>query len=484
MNREIILKNQTVVVEKDKIAAIGDSGKINIPSKAKIIEGNGNYLMPGLADMHVHLNIDPDPDFMRLFLAEGVTSVRNLNGLPEHLEWKKEVNSGERIGPTIYTSGPVIAGPPDKSLIIIFRAFIIGGLLLSGLLFLIGLGLSRRLSGQKKKIHWQSILKGTLMLIVIGVVVISTKLIPINVYTSQELPFAYIPDTEDRARAEVQRQVEAGYDLIKMYDWLTREQYLGAIDEAKKQGIYIIGHLDHGIEAPLASGLDEVAHVDEFMDEHLSEPISPRNFKPVQLDYEKIPETVKSAVENDVMVLSNMVTDVIAYEYLEEGPAYFKRPEYRVIRPKTIESWLGKRIVKWQGQQEWRRNTLQPFYKEMIINLHKAGVPILIGTDTGVEGGLPSQIHRDLELLVEAGFSPYEALKAGTKNAGISVDKMGKDGNFGTIEVGNRADLILLENNPLENISFTRDRIGVMARGKWFTQDKLYQLVDDFVKTY
>ena len=184
------------------------------------------------------------------------------------------------------------------------------------------------------------------------------------------------------------------------------------------------------------------------------------------------------------MVVSNMSNDVITYEYLEEGPAYFERPEYKVIRPETIELWLGSRMVNWQGQQEWRRDIVQPFLNEMIRSLHAAGVPILTGTDTGVEGSLPSHIHRELELLVEAGLTPYEALEAGTKNAGLSVRRMGKEGNFGTIKEGNRADIILLENNPLDNINNTRNRIGVMQKGHWYTQDELDQLVNDLINTY
>jgi imidazolonepropionase-like amidohydrolase len=484
MDTERVLENQTVIVEGDHITAIGPADEMSVPKGAKIIKGNGNYLMPGLADMHFHFFVDPDPDFMRVPLAEGVTTVRNISALPEHQRWKDEVNNGERVGPTIYTSGPMIVGPPDQAFYLIFWAFIMGGLLVVGLLFLSGLWLSRRSRGQTGRIEWKSIIKGTVLLISIGVIIIVTKVIPINLYTSLQYPFAYIPDTEEGARAEVQRQAESGYDFIKVYDYLTRGQYFGVIDEAKKQGIYVIGHLDHGIEDPLAEGLDEVVHVDEFMDEHLSEEISPRDFKPVTLDYKKIPQTVKYAVENDVMVVSNMVTDVITYEYLEEGPAYFKQAKYKVIRPETIEGWLGTRMVTWQGQQGWRRNTLQPFYKEMIKSLHAAGVPILIGTDTGVEGNVPSDIHRDLELLVDAGLSPYEALEAGTKNAGISVSRMGKDGNFGTIEVGKRADCILLENNPLDNVSNTINRLGVMVRGHWYTQDELDTLVDEFVSTY
>ena len=83
-------------------------------------------------------------------------------------------------------------------------------------------------------------------------------------------------------------------------------------------------------------------------------------------------------------------------------------------------------------------------------------------------------IHRDLELLVEVG----------TKNAGMSVERMGLEGGFGTIEVGQRANLLLLAENPLENVSHTRNRVGVMARGQWFTQAELDALVDEFVATY
>lgn len=484
MDTERVLENQTVIVEGDTITAISLADEVTVPEDAVIIEGNGNYLMPGLADMHFHFFIDPDPDFMRLPLAQGVTTVRNLSAMPEHLTWKNEVNNGERIGPTIYTSGRMIVGAPDQIMVYTFWALIIGGLLVVGLLFLIGLWLSRRLRGQTKKTEWKSIFKGALVLISLGVILIVIKVIPINLYTSLQYPFAYIPDTEEAARAEVQRQAEAGYDLIKVYDFLTRDQYLGVIDEGKKQGIYVVGHPDHGIEAPFTAGLRESVHVDEFMDDHLLEPISPRNFRPVGLDYKKIPQSVNYAVENDIMVTSNLVTDVITYEYLEEGPAYYERPKYDLLRPIIIEGWLKTRMVSWQGQQEWRRNILQPFYLEMTKSLHTAGVPLLIGTDTGVEGNVPSDIHRDLELLVEAGLTSYEALEAGTKNAELSVRRMGKDDKFGTVEVGKRADLILLLGNPLEDVSATEKRVGVMVRGKWFTQDELDRLVAEFVSTY
>ena len=125
-----------------------------------------------------------------------------------------------------------------------------------------------------------------------------------------------------------------------------------------------------------------------------------------------------------------------------------------------------------------------PFFMTLTKALHDGGVPLLIGTDIAVEGMVPAHLHRDLELLVEAGLTPYEALEAGTKNAGIAVTRMGRDGSFGTVEVGQRADLILVEGNPLESVSHTRNRIGVMVRGQWFTQAELNGLVDAYVATY
>ena len=481
-----VLHDYTVIVEGEEITTVGPSGEVEVPSGAFVITASGAYLMPGLADMHTHLSIDPNPDFMRLFLAEGVTTIRNLNGLPDHLKWREQVLHGDRIGPTIYTSGPVIAGPPDPSIVWIFRLLVIAGLLALGAAALVLFWLLKRLRGSNHDTRplRRAIIPGAIVLVVLGVVLLITNAIPINVYTSLQYPIAYVPNTEKRARAEVRRQVKAGYDLIKIYDYLTRDQYLGAIDEARIQRIYIVGHLDHGIEAPFAAGLRESAHVDEFLDEHLMGEMSPRDFQPLPMNLELIPRSVASAVDHNVMVVSNMVTDEVTYEYLEAGPAYFERPEYDRIRPEKIQEWLAGRMVNWQGQQDWRRHTLQPFYAQMIRELHAAGVPILTGTDTGEQGALPEHIHRDLELLVEAGLSPYEALNAATRNARLSVNRMGVGDAFGEVLVGQRADLILLEFNPLEDVSATRQRLGVMSRGRWYPLNELNRLVEEVVSSY
>ena len=92
MTTEAVLENKTVLVEGDRITALGPAAEVTVPAGAEIIDGNGAYLMPGLADMHTHLAFDPDPAFLRLYLAQGVTTIRNLSGLPMHLEWRDVVD--------------------------------------------------------------------------------------------------------------------------------------------------------------------------------------------------------------------------------------------------------------------------------------------------------------------------------------------------------------------------------------------------------
>lgn len=106
MDSERILESQTLIVEKTKIIKIGPSSLVKIPKNTRIIEGKDKFLIPGLMDMHVHL----EESDLQLFLANGVTTVRNLNGDESHLALRRKVAQREILGPKIYTSGPLISG--------------------------------------------------------------------------------------------------------------------------------------------------------------------------------------------------------------------------------------------------------------------------------------------------------------------------------------------------------------------------------------
>lgn len=117
-----------------------------------------------------------------------------------------------------------------------------------------------------------------------------------------------------------------------------------------------------------------------------------------------------------------------------------------------------------------------------ILNgLHNGGVLLLLGTDSGTGGMgiVPGySIHDELRILVENGFTPYEAIATGTVNAAIIVERMTGEGNFGTIEVGNRADLIVVRDNPLADVTTIKEPLGVMAAGRWYSKEELSALIN------
>jgi imidazolonepropionase-like amidohydrolase len=109
---EGVLSDRTVVISGDRIAAIGPPRSTPVPQNARTIDGRGKYLIPGLADMHVHLEYFDQPDVLRLFVTNGITTVRNMDGRPYLLEWKKKIAFGDLQGPRIYTAGPLLDGKP------------------------------------------------------------------------------------------------------------------------------------------------------------------------------------------------------------------------------------------------------------------------------------------------------------------------------------------------------------------------------------
>ncbi len=235
-----------------------------------------------------------------------------------------------------------------------------------------------------------------------------------------------------------------------------------------------------------------VSHVDEFLSHHWigyntgKEP-DPQydELRNYPVDASTIPQTVKLVIENDVSVVSNLSTDEALYKLLLDLEGTLDEPRFAEFRQDYVQDWKtrGRHFGPFAGQGEYRRDEIQPFLSAMVKALHDAGVPIPIGTDAGgftPEGSIPSDIHRELELLVDAGLTSYEALAAGTRTAGQIINEMTGDVQ-GTVSVGSAADLILLSGNPLDNVSATRERVGVMANGIWFAQPELDELAADYL---
>ena len=503
MTRDTIVFNQSVIVADGRIHEIGNVEDVAIPTNAFVIPGEGAYLLPGLADMHTHLfTYDSNPSHLVLYLAHGVTSVRAMSGVQQHLVWRDGIEEGLYQGPSIYTSGPVLSGFYNNSygLDTVVRLFRIAVALIP---FLVGtviygmLMIVKRFSHRAPRGHARYgkrlVIVSALLLVVIGVALSHSRLIPFMLAGRFIIyPDYYVSETPSQAVREVRRQMNAGYDLLKVYDFLTEAEYLAAVEEAEELGLYTSGHLPDQIalETLLSSGQDEIAHVDELQSFHwigynrgLDVDSTVRN-KRFSFDFETIPHTVDLVVKNDINAVSTLVTKETMYRLIENSAAVFASPEYRFVKPEILDRWKkeGRQNNFHQEVGDYRRESMQPFLSELTLALHEAGVIMATGTDVSVEGIVPGHhLIRELELLTEVGLTPFEALEMGTRNAGIIIGLMGKDGDFGVIDVGKRADFVLLGGNPLDDITNLNKLIGVMASGRWYTRSKLDSLVGAYM---
>ena len=498
MDSERIWEHQTVLIKDGRISEIGAVDEITLPADSEVVQANGAYLIPGLADMHTHLSeFDPDPRHLILYLAHGVITLRSLNNPWSTFKWRDKVNEGEWFGPTIYSSGPSIVGvPPDAKMLALGlrTALWLIFFLASTFVFAITWIILSQFAGPEagKLIIDQWSIPWLVVTTILGIILIWRKILPLAPLAALILPQATVVETASQARAAVKKQAKAGVDFIKPYDFLTRETYFATIKAAQEYRMYTAGHIPDdpevvSVQEALTFGQNEIVHMDEFSHEFWIN-YDPKSLKKIDwdIDLSRIDEVAESVAKHKTAVTATLVTNEVVLLGIEDLETILQKPEYQIIRPSLIERWRTEgRFIKWQGQEQYRREKWRPLLMQLTKALNDQGATLLLGTDVSVEGVIPGySAHQELELLVEAGLTPYEALCCGTRNAAIIADRMGTDGDWGTIAVGNRADLILLADNPLADIRNTRSQKGVMLRGRWFSQTELDQMVADFVATY
>ena len=421
MDRARVLTHQTVVVRNGRIISIGPTSKATVPRSAFRIQGNGRYLMPGLADMHVHLAPDRWPGHMVLFIANGVTTVRSTadasNGT---LKLRDMVRADSALGPTIYTAGLHLDGDPPR--------------------------------------HTES---------------------TIIVHTAEE------------GKQAVLKTKESGYDFVKVYDGLSLESYNAVIRAAREAQIPVIGHV------PLAVGLEHALQSRQASIEHLhgydlalqadSSPYrstegyhaptfntgSGQRVRAWEyIDFSKLPSLVAMTKVNNVWhtpTLSMFMADALPGEI----EARRKLPEMRYVPGMLFNRWIDH---NWPPDIVLiaRRTNSAPM--RVVKALHDAGVGIMLGTDPAnpfILWGFAT--HKELAHLVAAGLTPYEAIAAGTRNA---AEYLGALAEFGTVEVGKRADLLLVDGNPLDDVANVQRISGVMLRGHWLPRAALQRELD------
>jgi imidazolonepropionase-like amidohydrolase len=398
MDLEDPAPHQTVLVRDDYIVAIGPTDTIPLPAATVTIAGTGRYLMPGLADMHVHIN---DELMLPLFLVNGITTVRNMWGRPEHLDLRNRINRGEVLGPTIVTAGPICDGLPP-----------------------VCLG---------------------------SAVVTSTA----------------------EAQQIVAEQQQAGYDFVKVYNNLTRAAYDGLIDAAGELHIPVAGHV------PQAVGLRRVLEAGQASIEHLQGYCSPLGrMAPIveELGLSGVAQATRAAGT------WNCVTLILRERMVSvaQAEALLARPEMRYVSAATRAFWDTQTddTIRHASPADWERvrrgNALR---KALTRELRDAGAGLLLGTDTPNRLVTPGfALHDELAHLVDAGLTPYEALRTGTHAAATFL---GQADVWGSIRVGRRADLLLVDGNPRADVAHVACPAGVMVRGQWLPRTRLNLMLEE-----
>jgi len=291
------------------------------------------------------------------------------------------------------------------------------------------------------------------------------------------------PRTPAEAVAEVDRQSEAGYDAVKIYNQVSAAEYPALTAEAKKKGLVLVGHVarEPGYEATLAAG-QSIAHVEELLYSFFN----PKKENDVAhpLDTSLIPKAVEITKQSGVSVIPTLIAFRNIVRQAEDVKAYLRDPNLQYLAP-TMRAQL-------EPARNTYANRFPPeiipalavdyeFQRQLVKALHAGGVPILTGTDASWLGVPGWCLHDEIAILQDLGFTPYEAIRAATVDP---ARLLRHEADFGTVQPGRRADLILTRNNPLEDARRLRDSEGVMVHGRWIPAAERKTLIADVAPSY
>lgn len=357
-------------------------------------DGKGGYVMPGLIDMHVHAY---DPAAFIIALSHGVTHLRIMNGVKEHIIWRKELENGNRVGSTITVSSPIISG--------------------------------------FKNAHMH-----------------------------------YPAHTPTDAIAAVVKAKTQGYDLIKAYGNLTAPVLQALLSEASKQHIPVAKHGPHpaeNMEWNKLSGLQSLEHAEDIYQ-------GPLNY---HQDQKKLDETIVKLKTLNIPITPTLnifwqLTQISEYKqaYIDTLPSNYISP---IIALQDNHDQIPRWIKSSDKMVKHNKETLA-YLQEITRQLYQANIPLLVGSDSGMllsPHGLAT--HREMMLMHQAGLPAIEVLRAATINA---AKALGKESQLGQMAVGYNADLVLLEQNPIGNLTTIERPTAVIKHGRFFSSMELKQL--------
>ncbi len=404
MDRERSIPGQTVLVRGDRIVEIGPTARVKVPDGGVRIEGRGKFLIPGLAEMHAHIPGGQAPDSV----VERTLFMYVAGG--------------------ITTVRGMLGHPRHLEL----RARAARGELLSPTIYTSGPSLNGKT----------------------------------------------IPDPAAAAKA-VLEQKQAGYDLLKIHPGVGREAFDTLAATARRVGMPFAGHVPEavGIHRAIQARYASIEHLDGYIEGMLRDgaPLTAEQsaFFGINLgehlDESRLAGLVAATRRAGVW---NVPTQVLMENLTVAGSSaeLARRPEMRYVAPETRAEWAEIKdgmLAETGASAESARRTIE-MRRRLIKALHAAGAGLLLGSDAPQIYNVPGfSTHRELESLVAAGLTPYQALETGTRNV---ATYFGTGKHTGTIERGKRADLVLLDADPLADIRNTTRRSGVRVGGRWLPQ--------------
>jgi len=426
------LEDRTVVVHDRRIVEVGPSDEVTPPDGAVIVDATGWWILPGLWDMHAHpddpemWHLEFEPEDRDLLIPQfplwGVTGIRDMGGAWETIEdWRRRIADGSLLGPRIVAAGPLVDGPRPM---------------------------------------W---------------------------------PGSIAAGTTGEGRAAVDSVVALGADFVKVYQLLPREAYDGIASRAKEVGIPFAGHVPNALSTVEVSeaGQASIEHViplgresadegavraavdavgdaaDEFRGAAMMEAVLEHH------DPAKALPIYRTLIANGTWVVPTLLVWHQNAYFDPADPSVAERLPYM---PRYIRRWwTPEENVHLQDRDEAGERMMRAVYRSasrIVGEMREAGLTrFLVGTDTG---GNPhtfpgSGVHDEMALLVEAGLEPAEAIRAATSGP---AEFLGLSDSLGTVAAGKLADLVLLEADPLADITNTRRIAGVVVGGRWIDADE------------
>lgn len=430
MDRERVLRNQTVIVSDGTITAVGDTKRTKPPAHAQIVDGTNKFLIPGLTDMHVHLFSDdefPDSlaeDEFKVMLAYGVTTIRLMIGTPEQLILREKSANGEILAPTIFAASPHLTGRKQPNGIVVTTEA------------------EARAAVAKSKREGYDFIK------------VTTFLAP-EVYEA-------IVDEAKKQNIRVVGHADS------------RSVGLQRALNARQQ----IEHLDSYLEALLPETAPVKGSVSDIY------VYTPKNWESIDyLDEKKIPELARLTVQANPFVTPTLHLFKFTFGKGRTEESFKAQPDIRFYPQKVVDAWTraSKRYLSTAAPIEKREKYIA-IRNQIVKAIYDAGGKIMAGSDTPEWLMLYGHtLHLELIDLRDAGLSNYATLETATTNPAMFL---GLSDQTGTIAKGKRGDLVLLEANPLEDIANTQKRAGIMIKGQYFTQAEMNRWLDDIAPRF